>query len=212
MEELQIAKLPSNFKVYEINDYHAINCDKEAKNFLDIINEAKKENDVQRYIKSNQKWFIPLSILKAYDFGHHFSCVVPEFQLGSQYRLDYLLVGKNSLGYQFVFVEFEDVNVDFRIKTANAETEKVRKGLNQIRDWKRWIDQNRAYFFASEGIKEFANNVPSWGFRYCLVVSRRDRMDEISNQLRGEMQSETRVTIMTYDRLVEYVERLHNGI
>ncbi len=125
MEELQIAKLPSNFKVYEIGDYHAINCDKEAKNFLDIINEAKKENDVQRYIKkSNQKWFIPLSILKAYDFGHHFSCVVPEFQLGSQYRLDYLLVGKNSLGYQFVFVEFEDVNVDFRIKTANAETEK----------------------------------------------------------------------------------------
>lgn len=72
MEELQIAKLPSNFKVYEIDDYHAINCDKEAKNFLDIINEAKKENDVQRYIKSNQKWFIPLSILKAYDFGHSF--------------------------------------------------------------------------------------------------------------------------------------------
>ena len=30
MEELQIAKLPSNFKVYEIDDYHAINCDKEA--------------------------------------------------------------------------------------------------------------------------------------------------------------------------------------
>ena len=81
---------------------------------------------MQRYIKSNQKWFIPLSILKAYDFGHHFSCVVPEFQLGSQYRLDYLLVGKNSLGYQFVFVEFEDVNVDFRIKTANAETVLVR--------------------------------------------------------------------------------------
>lgn len=30
MEELQIAKLPSNFKVYEIDDYHAINCDKEG--------------------------------------------------------------------------------------------------------------------------------------------------------------------------------------
>ena len=33
MEELQIAKLPSNFKVYEIDDYHAINCDKEAKKY-----------------------------------------------------------------------------------------------------------------------------------------------------------------------------------
>ena len=34
----------------------------------------------------------------------------------------------------FVFVEFEDVNVDYRLKTANSETDKVRKGLNQIRD------------------------------------------------------------------------------
>lgn len=212
MYELQISRLPSNFYVYEMRDFHLLNCKKEAEDLLDIINLSKKEGDVQSYIKHNQKWFIPISIMKAYDFGHHFSCVVPEYQLGAEYRLDYLLIGKNSLGYQFVFVEFEDVNVDYRLKTANSETDKVRKGLNQIRDWKRWIEQHREYFLGGEGIREIAHNVPLWGFHYCLVVGRRDRMDNMSNQLRGELQGEVGVTIMSYDRLVDYVSLLHNGI
>lgn len=109
-------------------------------------------------------------------------------------------------------MEFEDVNVDYKLKTSNSETDKVRKGINQIRDWKRWIEQSKEYFFRAEGIKEFANNVSLWGFHYCLVVSRRDRMDDMSNQLRGEMQKEFGINIMTYDRLVDYVGLLHNGI
>ena len=73
MDELQTSKLPSNFYVYEMADYRLLDCKREAKELLDIINSSKKESDLQSYIKSNQKWFIPLSILKAYDFGHHFS-------------------------------------------------------------------------------------------------------------------------------------------
>lgn len=212
MNELEISKLPSNFHVYEKKDYRLLNCQRESKELLVVINSSKKESDVQDYIKGNHKWFVPLSILKAYDFGHHFSCVIPEYQLGAEYRLDYLLIGKNSLGYQFVFVEFEDVNVDYKLKRINSETDKVRKGINQIRDWKRWVEQNKGYFLSSEGIKEFANNISLWGFHYCLVVGRRDRMDDMSNQLRGEMQKDTGVKIMSYDRLVDYVELLHNGI
>lgn len=128
-----------------------------------------------------------MSILKNYDFGHHFACVVPEYSLGSEYRVDYLLIGKNSIGYQFVLVEFEDVNVEYKNKTSNSETEKVRKGLTQIRDWKRWIDKNKDYFENSEGISEFGRNIPSWGFYYCLVVGRRGKMDDMANKLRGEM-------------------------
>ena len=138
MDELQISQLPSNFYVYEMSDYHLLNCDKEAKDLLDVINSAKKEGDVQKYIKSNQKWFIPISIMKAYDFGHHFSCVVPEYQLGAEYRLDYLLIGKSSLGYQFVFVEFEDVT-DIANKTISElydivfeENDKKLQGIDDI--------------------------------------------------------------------------------
>lgn len=60
MDELQISRLPSNFYVYEMRDFHLLNCKKEAEGLLDIINLSKKEGDVQSYVKHNQKWFIPV--------------------------------------------------------------------------------------------------------------------------------------------------------
>ena len=205
--------LPPNFKVLSKEFCHKTDFTKEAKLLEEELDKATKESDIQSYIKDNEKWFIPLSLLKNYDFGHHFACVVPEYSLGNEYRVDFLLVGKNSIGYQFVFVEFEDVNVNYRNKKSNSETEKVRKGITQIRDWKRWLDQNKAYFENREGIAEFGRNIPSWGFYYCLVVSRRKKMDDMANKLRGEVQKEyVDLKIVSYDRLVDNVSMMHNGI
>ena len=205
--------LPSNFKVLSIEFCRKTDFTKEAKLLEEELNKATKESDIQSYIKDNEKLFIPLSLLKNYDFGHHFACVVPEYSLGKEYRVDYMLVGKNSIGYQFVFVEFEDVNVNYRNKKTNSETEKVRKGITQIRDWKRWFDQNKTYFENGEGIAEFGRNIPSWAFHYCLVVSRRERMDDMANKLRGEEQKEhVDLKIVSYDRLVDNVSMMHNGI
>ena len=104
------------------------------------------------------------------------------------------------------------MNVDFKILTANSETASVRKGLTQIRDWKRWMDDHRIYFFDSCGLTEIGNSIPSWGIYYCLVVSRRNRMNEAANQLRRQMQAENpRLHIVTYDRLVDNVRNLSNG-
>ena len=206
-------ELPVNFKVLHMEDYKKIDFDEESEKLLEVLNRASKENDIQSYIKNNEKWFIPLSILKDYDFGHHFACVVPEYPLGENYRVDYLLIGKNSIGYQFVLVEFEDVNVEFKQKNSNQETQAVRKGITQIRDWKRWLDKNKSYFEDSEGISVFGRNIPSWGFYYCLVVGRRSLMDDMANQLRGELQHEiSGFKVISYDRLVENVRFMSNGI
>lgn len=206
--------LPENFMELSLEFCRQTDFRREAQLLKAELDRTTKENDIQSYIKNNEKWFIPLSILKGYDFGHHFACVVPEYSLGDEYRVDYLLIGKNSIGYQFVFVEFEDVNVDYKNKTSNSETGKVRKGLTQIRDWKRWIDQNKSYFEDREGIAEFGRNIPSWAFHYCLVVSRREKMDDIANKLRGEMQHEFAgsLKIISYDRVVDNVLMMHNGI
>ena len=111
-----------------------------------------------------------------------------------------------------VFVEFENVNVDYKIKSANMETESVRKGLAQIKDWKRWIDSNKDYFMKSCGLSSISANIPTWGIRYCLVVSRRDRMDETVNQMRRQSELEmSGLHIVSYDRLVDNVKKLHNG-
>lgn len=205
--------LPHNFKVLSKDLCKKIDFDMEAQLLKTELDRATKENDIQSYIKRNEKWFIPLSILKDYDFGHHFACVVPEYSLGAEYKMDYLLIGKNSLGYHYIFVEFEDVNVEFKLKTSNTESYEVRKGIAQIRDWKMWIDRHKEYFEKSEGISEFDRNIPKWAFNYCLVVGRRGKMDDASNLLRGQIQSENLdLKIITYDRLIDNVGLMSNGI
>ena len=184
----------------------------EAEMFLEILDSAKKETDVQRYIKDNQKWFIPGSLFRNYDFGHHEAYIVPEQRLGAEYQADYMLLGRNSAGYQIVLVEFEDVNIDYRLKNTNAESASVRKGLTQIMDWKRWMDEYRSYFLQSSELSNISRNIPSWGIYYALVVGRRSRMDEIANQLRGQRMRETPgLSIVSYDRLVDNIKMLDNG-
>ena len=132
--------------------------------------------------------------------------------LGSEYRVDYMLLGRNSIGHHIILVEFEGVNVDYKIKTSNTESESVRKGLTQIRDWRRWMDDNRLYFMRSCGLVDISRNIPSWGINYCLVVGRRSRMDDVANQMRGQSQHDTPgLRIVSYDRLVDNVKRLSNG-
>ncbi len=205
-------KVPSNFIEFDLGWYQGIDFDQEADQLLNILNNAKKENDIQRYIKDNKKWFIPASLFEDYDFGHHEAFIVPEQALGVDYRVDYMLLGRNSIGHHIVFVEFENVNVDYKIKTSNMETESVRKGMAQIKDWKRWIDSNKDYFMKSCGLSSISANIPTWGIRYCLVVSRRDRMDETVNQMRRQSELEmSGLHIVSYDRLVDNVKKLHNG-
>lgn len=203
--------VPKNFYEFKYGWYRDIDLDYEAEQLLKVLDSAKKENDIQNYIKENKKWFIPASIFKDYDFGHHEAYISVEQPLGAEYKVDYMLLGRNSIGHHIVLVEFENVNVDFRLKKSNMETEAVRKGMTQINDWKRWMDNNRPYFLQSCGLSDIGRNIPTWGITYCLVVGRRKRMDDTSNQMRGQIQYERGVHIITYDRLVDNILKLGNG-
>ncbi|WMC92352.1 Shedu anti-phage system protein SduA domain-containing protein [Kineothrix sp. MB12-C1] len=204
--------VPDNFYKFKSDWYQNIDFDYESELLLDVLNQASKENDIQSYIKENEKWFIPASIFEDYDLGHHEACIIPEQRLGAEYRADYMLLGRNSIGHHIVLIEFENVNVDYKVRTSNMESESVRKGIVQIKDWKRWMDDNRKYFMESCGLTNISGNIPIWGIHYCLVVSRRDRMDNTANQMRGQTQYETpALHIVTYDRLVDNVKKLSNG-
>lgn len=138
-----------------------IDFEEESDKLRNILDFAQKENDVQQYIKQNKKWFIPAALFRDYDFGHHSAYLVPEQSLGAEYKADYMLLGNNSIGHQIILVEFEDVNVDFKILTANSETASVRKGLTQIRDWKRWMDDHIIYIRPDLNLLHFLINI--WG-------------------------------------------------
>jgi hypothetical protein len=184
----------------------------EADRLSEILDAAKTETDVQSYIKNNRKWFIPGSILKDYNFGHHGAYLFLEQKLGIEYIADYILLGENSDGHSIVLVEFEKPNSPFLITTSNSESESVRKGLTQIKDWKRWIDDNREYFFNSMGLKGKGVSIPVSRFFYCLVVSRRKHMDERTRDVRSQICFEMQNTkIISFDRLVDNTKRLFSN-
>ncbi len=186
---------------------------KESKEFRDVIYAAQNENDIQSYIKDNKKWFIPASIYQEYNFGHHGAYLFPELLLGSEYAVDYALLGKSSDGYSLVLVEFEKANTPFCRSSSNTEQESVRKGITQIRDWKRWLDDNREYFLKSSGFRDKSIDIPISRIFYCLVVSRRDLMnDSKSTELRSQLCYEMNNTkIISFDRLVDNIVKLSNG-
>lgn len=157
--------VPKNFYEFQYGWYRDIDLDYEAEQLLKVLDSAKKENDIQNYIKENKKWFIPASIFEDYDFGHYEAYISVEQPLGAEYKADYMLLGRNSIGHHIVLVKFENVNVDFRLQNSNMETEAVRKGMTQINDWKRWMDNNRPYFLQSCGLSDIGRNIPTWGLR-----------------------------------------------
>ena len=204
--------MSDNFKSFSWEFFHSTDFDMESKSFKNQLDCSIKEHDIQDYIKKNSKWFIPLSILKDYDFGHHDAYVVPEFAMGSEYKADYLLIGKNSLGWNYIFVEFEGVNCRFKQNNKRDVTKEVRNGITQIREWRKWIDCCKDYFEKTIGKEIDDYNIPTWVFHYCLVVGRRKEMDDEANSLRGQIQSESGIQIITYDRLVDNIRLLSNGI
>ena len=63
------------------------------------------ERKILNFINRKSAHFIVGAILKNnYRFGHHDAFLFPEFPLGTSYKADYLLIGKNSDGWSFVFV------------------------------------------------------------------------------------------------------------
>lgn len=192
---------PNNF--LHLSEYKGNDFEAEANMFREIIYKAKNELEIQRYIKENRKWFIPGSIFLDYNFGHHDAYLFPEQKLGNTYTADYMLLGKNSDGYNIVLVEFEKANTEYTLSTSNTESESVRKGMTQIKDWKRWIDCNRDFFLKDIELTRKGIDVPTYRIYYYLVVSRRDFMHQTALDVRSQsMYEHTNIKIVTYDRLV----------
>ena len=110
-------------------------------------------------------YHIPASIFSNYTFGHHEAVLFKEFPLGTQYVVDYLLAGRASGGWQFIFVEFENPYNNIVVKDGDWGMT-VRKGLKQIRDWQAFIAANYAVLY-----EEFKKYTPK--ILTCLLYTSR---------------------------------------
>ncbi|HEY4063623.1 MAG TPA: Shedu anti-phage system protein SduA domain-containing protein [Puia sp.] len=169
------------------------------------------ERAILDFIKSEKAYFIIGSLLKkGYLFGHQALFLFPEFQLGTDYKADYLLVGKNSHGYHFVFVELEAINGNITLVDGEFGSV-IRKGLNQVEKWESWLEANFAHlrpiFEKSMGPKNASlarefTIFDKTRIHFAIVAGRRKNFNDLTQRLQRKKEEE-RIKIFHYDNLLE---------
>lgn len=174
------------------------------------------ERALMQFIKKNKAYFIIASILKGnYNFGHHDAFNIPEFMLGNSYKVDYLLIGKSSGGYEFVFVELEKPYGNITI--GNGELGDVfRKGLKQIGDWEQWLEAN--YMSLNETYSRYKHpdmilgdefrNYDRTRMHFAVVAGRRADFIDKTYRLKRKMKEDQKITLFHYDNLYDSTRKI----
>lgn len=99
------------------------------------VDSGWKETDVQSYLKTRPYLFDGL-----YRHGHG-TFVFSEFQLGTEYVADWVIGSGHSGGVTWDLIELEcPQSIPFMNDGHFAVS--TRKGIDQINDWRNWIEQN----------------------------------------------------------------------
>lgn len=180
-----------------------------------IEDESVGEREILKWFKETRAYFIIGSIMKAnYSFGHHDAYVFPEFQLGNSYAVDFLIVGKSSGGHEFIFVELEAPRGKATLASGYLG-ESMRKGENQVNDWKRYIAANFSSIYETfnkykhphrEWPTEFLKSDPT-RFHYVVVAGMRsDFTDTTYEQKRDK--AKQGVLLMHYENLLDFADSI----
>lgn len=183
---------------------------KQCDGFEKLLNDNSiTELDIKRYIQNNGYYSIPGSIFERFQTGHHEAVLFKEFSLGTEYKADYLLLGRSSCGWQFIFVEYENPYGHVIMKNGDFG-EIVRKGINQVKDWERFVEGNFNAVYRE--LKKYTNkDLPqefityeSARVHYVVVAGRRKDFDE--NEKTRSLQLGLRkqnIMLLHYDNILD---------
>lgn len=204
---------PNNYlDVAELHDVERLaKANAEFTNFVN--NELCTERKILNYIKEKEYYHIIGSLIwgLSINVGNHGAYLFPEFQLGTLYKADYLLMGKSSGGYEFILIELEHPYGKITLKDGELGAE-FRDGISQLEDWKRWLPANYASYV--EKLKKYKN--PSMDlpdefytldlsrFHYVVVAGRRSDFSEKTYILKREYKKEKNIDVIHYDNLIDF--------
>jgi len=207
---------PNNY----IDNVDLLNSREEYKNLLGSFEELiadKKitERNILNFIKEKRAHFIIAGILKNFTFGHHALYLFPEFKLPPNHQVDFLLIGENSEGHHFVFVELENPYGEITIQDGSFGNA-IRKGIRQIDDWEIWLEKNfsslRPIFVM---YKNKERDLPSEfidfdtsRIYYVIVGGKRENYNDKTYRLRRNTAQQRQLNILHYDNLVEFANQL----
>lgn len=183
--------------------------------FQMLLDSDITERDILNFINVNKYYNLIGSIFQWYTFGHHIAYLFKEFEFPSTHKADYLLIGRSSGGYSFVFIELE--NPYGQITQKNGEFgDTFRKGIKQAEDWDSWLESN----FSSLSLifekyknpridlpKEF-HKLDKSRLNYVVVAGRRNDFSEKTYEIGRKFHKRNNIRIMHYDNLIDAFKEL----
>lgn len=185
--------------------------------FTSLINDKSvTERRLLNHINSDKNYNLIGSLFHSgYDFGHHEAFLFKEFELSSTYRVDYLLVGKSSNGYEFIFIELESPYGQVTNKDGDFGSV-FRKGLKQVQDWDTWIEGNfhslklifNKYKNPDISLPEEFLSFDKSRVHFMVVAGRRSDFNENTYRLKRKYLRNNNIKILHYDNVVDCFEKL----
>ncbi len=181
--------------------------------FKNLILRNITERSILNYINQNHAFHIIAAILQGanFSFGHHCTYLFPEFQLGTSYKADYLLIGRSSGGHEFVFVELENPYEQITIQNGELGTT-FRKGISQVNDWRRWLEENYSslseYFEKhskrGEPLPREFHKYDATRIHYVVVAGMRKDFRDKTYRIAREYRDREKIQLLHYENLYDY--------
>ena len=179
-----------------------------------IDDPSSNEMDILTYINGRQAYFTLEALFIRFYTGNHGKYLFKEFPLPPDYRADYLLVGRNSMGHEFIFVELEHPNKNITIKDG-AFGKAIRDGLGQIEEWDSWLDRNfNSILSVFKKAKNSNRDLPNEFYEldksrihYLLIAGKRIHFNEKTYRLRRKYLKQ-KIHIYHYNNFLDDVKTL----
>lgn len=190
----------SESKHKELADYEVM--DKVTAGDIDqleqIIDAAQDERPIQKYLGENPH-------ILTFLLGGKTRYCLSQKRLGAEYVPDFLICDTDSMGIRWVLIELETPRSGIYLQAGNELDRYVRKGVNQIMEWREWLASNLDYSRKKRrenglGLIDIREN--SQGF---VFVGRRFRLRETKEVIRNQLRDKENIHIHTYDYLLDYL-------
>jgi hypothetical protein len=155
----------------------------------------RREEPLQRVLTQYPELLAPLVV------GGWKTFVIPKPQLGSEYVPDFLVLGINSVGPQWVTVEIEGAR--HKILTNKGKLrQQTRHAIEQVEDWREWLTLNVGYAQMQKGFHGLTTHAPG------LVVIGRDDPAAERQASRARSDEGARIAVHSWDWLLRAAQNL----
>ncbi|MGO2484681.1 Shedu anti-phage system protein SduA domain-containing protein [Glutamicibacter arilaitensis] len=156
------------------------------------------EGPLQRLIERHPQ------LLASTVIGNNGTYVIPQKALGSEFRADFIVLGINSTGPEWVLVEIEASKHNL-LNRDDSLTGAVRHAVGQIQDWREWLTNNVSYAQQQLGLHGLTNRAPG------LVIIGRAEPTMERGTARSLAREQQGISIHSWDWILRQGKQLADG-